>query len=108
MTEDVVNRINHEFNLTGKLSLGSLGRFFVGLLPTGEIGAGTTRTVDKSKSETQSQEITLRSISTSQSQLVQLTLHYLIKQPARLFLLDEFLIPPEGPVTRCGMIPELS
>lgn len=93
VTEDVVERINHEFNLNGKLSLGSLGSFFVGLLPNAEIGAGATRGSETEESKTQSREISLRPISTPQRQLVQLTLHYLINQPERLFLLEDLSDP---------------
>jgi hypothetical protein len=91
--EGTVDRINREFNLTGKLSLGSLGSFFVGLLPSAEIGAGATQVTEKTDSKTESQEITLRPISTPQSQLVQLTLHYLINHPERLFILDDLSNP---------------
>jgi hypothetical protein len=98
VTEDVVERINHEFNLSGKLSLGSLGAFFVGLLPTGEISAGTRVGGGRDEREVKTQEITLRPISTPQSQLVQLTLHYLINQPERLFLLDDL----SDPTSRSG------
>lgn len=93
VTEDVVERINTEFNLSGKLSLGSLGAFFVGLLPTGEISAGGNVQKGQDKRKVEAQEITLRPISTPQSQLVQLTLHYLINQPERLFLLDDLSDP---------------
>ena len=93
VTKDVVKRINREFNLTGKLSLGSLGSFFVGLLPTGEIGAGVKEEDEETESDAESKEITLRPISTPQSQLVQLTLHYLINQPERLFLLEDLSDP---------------
>jgi hypothetical protein len=71
----------------------ALGSFFVGLLPTGEIGAGTKRVKGKDDSKTESQEITLRPISTSQSQLVQLILHYLINHPERLFILEDLSNP---------------
>jgi hypothetical protein len=98
VTSNEVDRINREFNLMGKLSLGALGAFFVGLLPTGEISAGGKLIDEKLEGKTESQEITLRPISTPQSQLVQLTLHYLINQPERLFLLDDL----SDPTSRSG------
>ncbi len=93
VTEDVVKRLHNEFNLSGKLSLGSLGSFFTGLLPSAEVGAGGTSKQEVEKSKHEKTEITLRPVNTPQSQLVQLTLHYLINQPERLFLLDDLANP---------------
>jgi hypothetical protein len=93
VTQDVVKRIHNQLNVSGKLSLGSLGSLFSGLFPSAEIGAGGTRDTEVTQTEDEREEITLRPVKTPQSQLVQLTLHYLINKPKRLFLLDDLSHP---------------
>lgn len=91
--DDTSERIKTNFGVTGKLSLGALGQLFAGLLPTAEAGAEAKREAETIDSKKKFEEIILRPINTPQSQLVQLTLHYLINQPERLFIVDDLSEP---------------
>lgn len=93
VTKNTSDRIKTNFGVTGKLSLGSLGELFAGLLPTAEAGAEARREREQFKAEEEFNEIILRPINTAQSQLVQLTLHYLVNQPERLFIVDDLSEP---------------
>lgn len=93
LTKDTSDRIKTNFGVSGELSLGSLGALFAGLLPSAKAQADARRENERIQSEKEFQKINLRPIKTPQSQLVQLTLHYLINQPERLFLLDDISKP---------------
>lgn len=93
VTKNTSERIKTNFGVTGKLSLGSLGTLFAGLLPTFEVGAEAKQEREQIQAEEEFNEIIMRPINTPQSQLVQLTLHYLINQPERLFLVDDLSEP---------------
>ncbi len=87
------DRIKTNLGVSGELNLGALGKLFTGLLPSAKAAAEAKREREQIKSEDAFQEIILRPINTPQSQLVQLTLHYLINQPERLFIVDDLSAP---------------
>ena len=93
VTKTTSDRIKTNFGVTGELSLGSLGQLFAGLLPSAKASAEAKQESEGIQSEEEFNEIILRPITTPQTQLVQLTLHYLINQPERLFVLDDLSDP---------------
>jgi hypothetical protein len=87
------DRIKTNLGVSGELNLGALGQLFTGFLPSAKAAAEAKRETEEFASKDEFKEIKLQPINTPQSQLVQLTLHYLINQPERLFIIDDLSEP---------------
>jgi hypothetical protein len=87
ISKETAEQVKNNLNAAGKVSL-DLGKVFPGLGPKFEIGGGYDRESTHSTSDKSSETVTVTPIKTAQRQLVQLSLHYLVNQWGRLYLVN--------------------
>lgn len=89
ITESRANTIKGKLSLEAGLSVGDLIGKFMNLLPGLDIKAAGEVAAEQQNSNTEKNQVTLHPIKTPQRQLVQLSVHYLLNQPKRIYLVDD-------------------
>ena len=83
-----MKKISGKVVATGKIGLGMLTQFLSNFVNP-EVSISAEGAADSSTQKGENLELLFHPISTPERQLIQLTVHYLVKHPSRLFLIDK-------------------
>ncbi len=88
ITEDKINALKGKLALEASVTVGDLIGKFANLLPGLDIKAAGEGNVERQTSSIEKNRVTLHPIKTPQRQLVQLSMHYLLNHPSRIYLVN--------------------
>ena len=88
ITEDKINALKGKLALEASVTVGDLIGKFTNLLPGLDIKAAGEENIERQTNNTEKNRVTLHPIKTPQRQLVQLSVHYLLNHPSRIYLVN--------------------
>ena len=88
ITEDKINALKGKLALEASVTVGDLIGKFTNLLPGLDIKAAGEGNIERQTNNIEKNRVTLHPIKTPQRQLVQLSVHYLLNHPSRIYLVN--------------------